>query len=283
VKAFDLDVIYVVGKERERPPRIFIRGWVFVVCVLIFLPFIFCGCSKTLEDERYMVEEQSILEGLRKDPFIQDLQFHDVNSVNCENTEDPNACLQEVEFMKKQNKLIAEKLKLFRKYQDVFDKSPVPGFVMDGSEFYQKYLSKKESGYVEKDLVPNLSGMWVPKCRVSGWPEQFMYIKYRKDPDKMIVTLFHEIGHYMCFKGGCFCLIDETEVFKEIHAIEHELHALEMHGFDEALCKSIISLETIAVTEKFKGIPMQEAVIMVIQEDFFKEMKARLKKLGYEF
>jgi hypothetical protein len=103
------------------------------------------------------------------------------------------------------------------KYDQILNTSPIPVFVMNVGKLDPRI--PKRNGIKQDDKF--LFGLYSHNEPIEGWPLDFIFINDKTTPEQMIVTYFHEVGHYHCTKKKCFCLKDT--IMREQHAIIHEL------------------------------------------------------------
>lgn len=93
----------------------------------------------------------------------------------------------------------------------------IPIVIADKDFFQRTYLDIHFSQY----SASNINGLFVPQCDVVFYPDSFVYIDNSLGWASLLTTIYHEIGHYKCYKKGCLC--QQNTVTSEYHAYKYSL------------------------------------------------------------
>ena len=188
---------------------------------------------------------------------------------DCSNAEDIEMCEEELRMIKQYNKEIDDLSFLCKKYQEIVDSCEIPVIVIDRELFKRHYFDKIlinkpkiKEGYLPTGYYTYLGG-------VLGWPKEFIFLHDSKNSHMIIAFYFHEEGHRLCHKKGCFCKSDET--VSEYHANEYCIEKLLEFGFYDSLKLITQTLKSIAITGESMN-PHQHAAELIMQGDLFKSI-----------
>lgn len=176
------------------------------------------------------------------------------------------------------NTVSSEYLDRIKNYDRILNESPVPVFIISIEEFASKiFLKINTYQTVLKISDINILGMYFYGNSVDGFPEEFIFINKALTPEQIIVTYFHELGHYYHLKSKCEgCAIDP--VIRETHAIYNELKMGWEHELPYALESAIRTMAIYAVKPHADMI-YKMATFKVMETDLWKKTMAHLISL----
>lgn len=213
---------------------------ILIVLIIIFLLFSLCSCISTQfssSSSKYSL-----------------LEFIDPNTVS------------------------SEYLARIANYDRILASSPIPVFIISIEEFASKiFLKIKTPELMFKISDINILGMYFHGKAVDGFPNEFIFINKALTPEQIMVTYFHEIGHYYHFKNKCEgCAADP--IVGETHAIYNELKMGWEHELPHVLESAIRTMGIYAV-RKDADIIYKMATFEVMKTNLWKQTMAYLISL----
>lgn len=212
-----------------------------IVLIIIFLLFSLCSCAST-QFSSSSSPKYSLLELI-----------------------DPNA-------------VSSEYLVRIANYDRILASCPIPVFIISIEEFASKiFLKIKTPDLLFKISDINILGMYFRGQIVDGFPEEFIFINKALTPEQIMVTYFHELGHYYHFKNKCEgCAADP--IIRETHAIYSELKMGWEHELPHVLESAIRTMGIYAV-RKDADMIYKMATFEVMSTDLWKHTMAYLISL----
>ena len=202
-----------------------------------------------------------------------------VSALSCQNVEDKPFIIFPSYFLTDTadpNTVSPDYMERMKKYDAILATSPVPVYIIDETEFITDIFLKIDSNYpLEKMSNINILGLYFYGKNVGKWPNEFIFINKRLNPDQIIVTYFHELGHYMHRKNGCKGCIDNP-ITRESHALYYELKMGWEYELPYALESSIRTMALYTVS-KDSNITYKMAVFEVMKTSLWKQTLTFLK------
>ncbi len=173
------------------------------------------------------------------------------------------------------NTVSSEYLIRITNYDRILDSSPIPVFIISIEEFTSKiFLKIKTPRPMFKISDINILGMYFHGKVVDDLPEEFFFINSALTPEQIMVTYFHELGHYYHLKNKCKgCFADP--IIRETHAIYNELKMGWQHELPHVLESAIRTMGIYAV-RKDADMIYKMATFAVMETDLWKETMAYL-------
>ena len=109
-----------------------------------------------------------------------------------------------------------------KEFKNLLKSSPVSVFIKSKEEFKKGYIIKKHKKINPKNYK-HVAGKFVIKSKIKGYPGPFIYVQKNRSIESKFITLFHELGHYQCYKDNCVCLYERDIKIMEKHAISYVL------------------------------------------------------------
>jgi len=173
------------------------------------------------------------------------------------------------------NSVSVEYLERIAKYDKILASSPIDVFIISMEEFASKiFLKINTPNHIFKISDINILGMYFHGPIIDGFPKEFIFINKALTPEQIMVTYFHEIGHYYHLKDKCKdCMADP--IVREAHAIYNELKMGWEHELPHVLESSIRTMGIYAV-RKDADIIYKMATFKVMETDLWKQTMAYL-------
>jgi len=171
-----------------------------------------------------------------------------------------------------------EYLARMEKYDSILATSPIPIFIIDIEDFASEIFLKIGNRYpLEKMSRINILGMYFYGNPLQNYPHEFIFINKSLTPEQMIVTYFHEIGHYYHRINKCQECIDNP-INREKHALYNELKMGWEYDVPLVLESSIRTMALYATDEK-ANTSYKMATFEVMKTDLWKQTMAYLISL----
>ena len=110
-----------------------------------------------------------------------------------------------------------------KKYTAILKTSPIPVYIINTKDFATKIFLKMGNYPLKKKIVDtNMLGMYFYGQELDGYPNQFIFINKNLTPEQILVTFFHEAGHYHHQEEKCKGCATNA-ITREFHAFYNEL------------------------------------------------------------
>ncbi len=158
-----------------------------------------------------------------------------------------------------------------KKYQAILKESPIPVYVISTKDFATKIFLKMGDYPLEKKIVDtNILGMYFYGQELDGYPNQFIFINKDLTPEQILVTFFHEIGHYYHQKEKCEGCATNV-ITREAHAFYNELLMGWSYDTPHALESSIRTMAMYAIGGG-SSMAYKSAVFEVMRTDLWTQV-----------
>ena len=170
-----------------------------------------------------------------------------------------------------------EYLERMERYDEILASSPIPVYIISETEFMEDIFMKADNNYpLEKISDVNILGSYFFGQTIKAWPDEFIFINKRLTPEQIMVTYFHEIGHYFHRKSGCQWCIDNP-IIRESHAFYNELKMSWEYELPYVLESSVRTMALYAIDKK-SNMTYKMAVFEVMKTDLWKQTMTFLKE-----
>ncbi len=134
------------------------------------------------------------------------------------------------------------------------------------------FLSHESVSFVFPDEILRLRGrtflgLYFSEQERTGWPSEFIVINNKLTDEQIMVTFFHEIGHFYHKEDKCICQKDK--ILKEKHAFMNELEMGWELRDDDILESSIRTIAKYVLSKEEDTY--QLAAFAVRKEDIWKK------------
>jgi len=164
------------------------------------------------------------------------------------------------------------------KYDNILKASPIPIYLLSSEEFASEIFLKIGNRYpLEKISRVNIMGMYFHGQKFEKWPNEFIFINKNLTPEQVIVTYFHEVGHYYHRINKCQECIDNP-IKREEHALYNELKMGWEHDAPKVLESSIRTM-ALYMTDKNSNISYRMATSEIMGTDLFRQTMKYLKEV----
>jgi len=210
-----------------------------IILIIIFLLYSLCSCSNTKIPPSFFAPKDSLSQSV-----------------------DPNT-------------VSSEYLARLEKYDKILALSPIPVYIISSEEFATRiFLKMNSDAHFEKIRKTNILGMYFYGSKLDDLPEEFIFINKSLTPEQIMVTYFHEIGHYYHRLNKCEgCL--ESSITRETHAIYNELKLGWEYDLPHVLESSIRTM-AIYATHKDANMSYKMATFKVMETDLWKNTMSYL-------
>jgi len=152
-------------------------------------------------------------------------------------------------------------------YDTILKASPVPIYLLTSEEFASELFLKISRN--------NILGLYFYGQTFEDYPSEFIFINNELTPEQIMVTYFHELGHYNHRKSKCIACV-ENPITREQHAIYNELKMGWEYDLPDVLESSVRTM-AMYIVGKNSNISYRMATFEVMKTDLWKQTLAYLK------